>query len=173
MEEVILSKYTSEWEKEYNHEKEKITRVLRPIQIGIEHIGSTSVPGLKAKPTIDIMVGIKDLKDLNQTYKDELKNIGYEYVHHPDFQERLFLRKGKWRAGTHHLHVYKHNGSHWLSNLLFKNYLIKHPKVLRKYQLLKEQLSDVHKNDRVQYTKAKEPFILNIIELAKKENDCQ
>ncbi|WP_136604848.1 GrpB family protein [Paenibacillus dokdonensis] len=170
MEQVIVSEYDPQWATEFVLEKAKIMNALGELLLGIEHIGSTSVPGLGAKPIIDIMVGINELNDLNQTHITDLARIGYQFINHANFPDRRFFRRGEWRAGTHHLHVYQYKGDNWNENLLFRNYLVNHPEALNEYIKLKKDLEKRYKNDRAKYTEAKGPFIRKIIEQAVMEN---
>ena len=172
MEEVLVLDYNPEWIIEFEKEKESLVKVLKDITLGIEHIGSTAVPGLAAKPLIDIMIGINNLKDITEIHNERLNSIGYEFVDHPNFPERRFFRKGRWRAGTHHLHIYQYMDVNWHTNLLFRDYLIKHSQVMREYGKLKIDLREKYTNDRVGYTNAKAPFIQSIITRAKQEMDA-
>lgn len=83
----------------------------------------------------------------------------------------VFFRKGKWRAGTHHLHVYIYNSDEWKNNLLFRDFLIKHEWARKEYRELKERLAATYPFDRVSYTNAKAPFIQKILELAKTQKN--
>lgn len=170
VEEVNVTDYNAEWINDFEQEKAKIKNVINDITLGIEHIGSTAVPGLGAKPVIDMMVGVKELSQVSPEYIVQLKSINYEYVHKPEYPERLFFRKGQWRAGTHHLHVYVHNGEHWLNNIWFRDYLRSHPKAMDDYYRLKKQLEGLYKSDRVAYTNAKAPFIQSILSRLRSEN---
>jgi GrpB-like predicted nucleotidyltransferase (UPF0157 family) len=169
MEQLIISDYNPQWIAEYEQEKQTLATQLRDIIVGIEHIGSTAVPGLAAKPLIDIMLGVKDLQDITALHKERLSSNGYEFVDHPHFPERIFFRKGQWRAGTHHVHIYKYKSENWDTNLLFRDYLINHPDVMAEYNKLKKHLEPLHRHDRVGYTKAKAPFIETIIRKAQGE----
>jgi len=171
MEIVTVSNYNPLWKKEYETEREKLIKELNGILIGIEHIGSTSIPGLSAKPIIDIMVGVKSLEDVTDVYKEGLYTIGYEYVEHANFPHRRFFRKGEWRAGTHHLHIYEFEGVHWNNNLFFREYLINNREAKEEYSMLKKELEQQYKHDRVGYTKAKEPFIEGILKKNKFETN--
>lgn len=135
---VVISEYNSQWVVEYTREREKMIEALGDVCVGVEHIGSTSVPGLGAKAIIDIMVGVEDLAIIQSEQRQRLLGIEYEYVHKPDFPERAFFRRGEWGAGTHHLHIYKYKGEHWENHLLFRNYLKAHPESLRAYDTLKK-----------------------------------
>ncbi len=90
--------------------------------VGIEHIGSTSIKGLEAKPIIDIIVGVEDLDEVS-SFITPLSEIDFEYVHKPEFIYRCFFRKGLWGQGTCHLHICEINSSEWIEKLLFRDYL--------------------------------------------------
>ncbi|MFS0870249.1 GrpB family protein [Paenibacillus xylanilyticus] len=166
-EEVIVSEYDPSWVEDYNAERVEILRVLTDICVDFEHIGSTSVPGLGAKPLIDMMAGVHDLADVQTLHIKALAELGYEYVPKPEFTERLFFRKGQWRAGTHHLHVYRYKSVEWNEHLLFRNALRRDPEVRQAYYVLKKKLEQQFRHDRVGYTAAKAPFIQSIIQRVK------
>ncbi|KXY71264.1 GrpB family protein [Bacillus anthracis] len=165
---IVIKPYEKKWHEEYVKEKEKFISLFGGECIAIEHIGSTSVQGLGAKPLIDMMIGVTDLQIIEK-WIDDLLKIGYEYVPKETPNWRFF-RKGKWRAGTHHLHVYIYNSDEWKNNLLFRDFLIKHEWARKEYRELKERLAATYPFDRVSYTNAKAPFIQKIIKEAKKIN---
>lgn len=171
MEEVIVTAYSPAWRREFEQEKNKIRTALGGLQVVIEHIGSTSVEGLGAKPTIDMMAGIPRLSLMNESHMHNLDDMGYEYVHKPEFPERLFFRRGLWRAGTHHLHIYKHLGPHWNGNVLFREYLKRNPEAKHAYYQLKKRLEKEFKYDRVAYTNGKANFITAIIHQASNDRE--
>ena len=162
---VKIEEYNPDWVSEFHQEKARIMEVLKNDSLCVEHIGSTAVMGLGAKPILDIMAGVQHLAEVD-TFIEPLKSVGYEFVLHKEFPERRFFRKGQWRAGTHHLHIYKYGSEQWKNQLSFRDYLISHPDVRRQYQELKLSLAQKHPADIVGYTKAKAPFILNVIESA-------
>ncbi|MFP3377139.1 GrpB family protein [Bacillus sp. SIMBA_069] len=163
---IVIKPYQKDWYEEYGIEKEKFISLFGGECIAIEHIGSTSVQGLGAKPLIDMMIGVTDLQ-ITEKWIEDLLKIGYEYVP-KETPNRRFFRKGKWRAGTHHLHVYIYNSDEWKNNLLFRDFLIKHEWARKEYRELKEKLATTYPFDRVSYTKEKAPFIQKIIQEAKK-----
>jgi len=165
---VNLSDYNPKWENEFEHEKTRIVNVIGNKILGIEHIGSTSIKELKAKPIIDIIVGVQDLEEISN-FIVPLNKIEYEYVHKPEFKDRRFFRKGLWGQGTCHLHICKFNSNEWIEKLLFRDYLRLNSDVAKEYAALKKELASIYKFDRPTYTKKKEPFIRTIIEIAKKE----
>ncbi len=163
---ILIEDYNSDWSSEFDREKENLLKIFGSKVISIEHIGSTSVTGLGAKPIIDIMGGVNNLEDVDE-FIEPLKSIGYEFVSHKDFPKRRFFRKGQWRAGTHHLHFYQFESEDWYNNILFRNFLRTHPDALNQYHQLKKELADKYRDDRVAYTKEKAPFIQNLIKKAK------
>lgn len=163
---VVIEEYSSDWFFQYQKEAMKIREVLSNRILGIEHIGSTSVEGLGAKPIIDFMVGVSDLNKVDE-FIEPLHKINYEHVFHKELPNRRFFRKGERGAGTHHLHMYKFGGEDWNNNILFRDYLKTHPDVLIQYCNLKKKLAEEYPNDRAAYTKAKHPFVTQIIENAK------
>ncbi|MGG0723658.1 GrpB family protein [Bacillus mycoides] len=165
-EQIIIKPYQHYWHKEFLNEKNKIVPLLNEEIIAIEHIGSTAVEGLGAKPLIDMMIGVTNLQ-ITENWTENLAEIGYEYVPKKAPNWRFF-RKGKWRAGTHHLHVYIYNSEEWRNNLLFRDFLKNHEWAREEYRKLKEMLAATYPFDRVSYTNAKAPFIRNILTLAKK-----
>lgn len=165
---VNLNEYNSEWENQFEYERKKIIEAIGDKITEIEHIGSTSIKGLKAKPIIDIMVGVEDLSNTS-TLVSPLSEIEFEYVPKPELTDRRFFRKGAWGRGTCHLHICEIHSTEWVEKLLFRNYLRKYPEVAEEYALLKDELATKYKYDRPTYTQQKEPFIINIIEKAKGE----
>ncbi|CAI6016824.1 hypothetical protein PAECIP112173_00095 [Paenibacillus sp. JJ-100] len=160
---VEISDYDPKWVDDYLAERAKIMSVLGDICLEMEHIGSTSVPGLGAKSVIDMMAGVSDLCEVQQNHINSLATLGYEYVHKPEFPERLFFRKGQWRAGTHHLHVYQYQGEAWKNQLRFRDALRHDSCLLQAYDTLKRELAQQFTNDRVGYTNAKSSFIQSVI----------
>lgn len=169
MEEVIVVKHNPDWVRQYQEEAARIIAAIADICLEIEHIGSTAVPGLSAKPILDMMVGVQSLDMVSSEHKAQLLELGYEYVHKPEFPDRLFFRRGKWRAGTHHLHIYKLNSSSWRNQLLFRDYLRNHPDKASEYELLKRKLEQQYQFDRVAYTHGKGDFIQDVIRLASED----
>ncbi|SDE68260.1 GrpB domain, predicted nucleotidyltransferase, UPF0157 family [Paenibacillus sp. UNCCL117] len=165
---VIIEEYNEDWAFEYTQEERKIKELLGTKAIAIEHIGSTSVQGLGAKPIIDFMAGVNEWSDVDE-FMEPLAKLGYEHVYHREFPNRRFFRKGQWRAGTHHFHVYRYGSDEWNNNILFRDYLRTHSDVREQYNHLKKTLAEKYPNDRAAYTNAKHPFIADVIEKAKKE----
>lgn len=163
---IIIKPYQQYWHTEFLNEKNKIVPLLHEEIIAIEHIGSTAVEGLGAKPLIDMMIGVTNLQ-ITENWTEKLTEIGYEYVPKETPNWR-FLGRVNGESGTHHLHVYIYNSEEWRNNLLFRDFLINHEWAREEYRKLKEMLAATYPFDRVSYTNAKAPFIQNILTVAKK-----
>lgn len=163
---IILKPHNRNWANWYKQEKEKILNAVSNIS-AIHHYGSTSIPNIIAKPTIDIMVEIDNKVNL-QTLKCEFINIGYFLMNTNDGLP--MLAKGYTKYGfakkIFHIHVRYVADQH---ELLFRDYLIKHVDDAKKYEQLKQTLKESYEYDRDGYTDAKSEFIRNIVEKAKKE----
>ena len=160
---VRIVDYDPQWPILYEEEKDRILGVIGHIVVAIEHIGSTAVPGLGAKPIIDIMIAVRYLDDAEECI-EPLKSIGYEYV--PEFEdslpERRFFWKGPPEARKYHIHMVELTSDFWKRHLLFRDYLRTHPKVSQKYHHLKKELAAKHGSDRDAYTAAKKSFIKSV-----------
>jgi GrpB-like predicted nucleotidyltransferase (UPF0157 family) len=138
----------------------------------IEHFGSTAVPGLPAKPIVDILVEVASLDETKQRIVPILEAQGYEYFWRPSWGDDTppfyawFIKRDKSGNRTHHIHMVESHFEHW-DRLLFRDYLIEHPDIAREYGNLKMRLSGTHQNDRVAYTQAKSDFIRRVTASAK------
>ncbi|MDQ0483928.1 GrpB family protein [Guptibacillus hwajinpoensis] len=165
---VQLNEYNDEWESQFEYEKERMIAALGDKIAGIEHIGSTSIKGLKAKPIIDILIGVEDLR-VTADLVQPLNEIEFEYVPKQEFTDSRFFRKGLWGQGTCHLHICEIDRTEWIEKIVFRDYLRKHSNVAEEYALLKSELATIYKDDRSTYTKQKEPFIKDTIRKARRE----
>jgi GrpB-like predicted nucleotidyltransferase (UPF0157 family) len=168
---VEVFDYDPLWPRMFDKEKALILSALGNKAICIEHIGSTAVPGLGAKPIIDIMVGIPNLSDAKRCISP-LERIGYEYV--PEYEdsipERRYLRKGPNEPNKHyHLHMVEYDGEFWKRQLFFRDYLRTHPEKASEYFKLKKELAVKYRLNREDYTEAKTPFIASIVSKANPE----
>lgn len=168
---IILSQPNPAWKDRYSAEKAVIeTKVGAANIIRISHIGSTAVPNLLAKPTIDILLEIKKTTDLGQLTA-ALQGIGYIYSPQPDNPPpHMMFLKGYtpegFRGQAYHLHV-RYSGD-W-DELYFRDYLISHSDTAKRYAELKLGLKEKYQFDRDGYTAAKTDFIREITKLARKE----
>lgn len=168
---IILTDYKPEWVTFFKMEKEIILKAVGVENIyGIHHFGSTAVVGLKAKPTIDILLEIKGNIDL-ETLKNAIIGIGYEFSwqkHNPP--PHMMFMKGYTLQGfngqAYHLHI-RFKGD-W-DELIFRDYLRGNSKAMQEYADLKTKLQKQYQFDREGYTQAKGDFINAIVERAKRE----
>ncbi|MFH1644391.1 MAG: GrpB family protein [bacterium] len=159
---VKLFSYNSAWEKLYKKEEKRLRLIVKKYGLDIQHIGSTAIPGAKAKPIIDIAIGVKNLKD-GEKFVEPLKEMGYECKHDASIEKRYFFTKESGVRTTHHLHIEKFNSRLWKNQIIFRDYLKKHKEVVIEYNELKENLAEKYKNDRKKYVAGKNNFIKNIL----------
>ena len=165
---LVIVDYDPRWPDLYEEEKGQILDVIGHVAVAIKHVGSTAVPGLGAKPIIDIMVAIPDLADAQKcTYP--MLCIGYEFV--PEYEdfipERRYFHKGPPGDRTHHLSMVEPTSEFWEQHLLFRDYLRAHPEVAAEYERLKWDLAAWFGWDRLGYTDAKTSFIEEVIAAAR------
>jgi GrpB-like predicted nucleotidyltransferase (UPF0157 family) len=135
----------------------------------VEHFGSTSLPGLAAKPILDIMVGVSRRDDWPKLIKP-IEMAGYLHWTSNPKPDELFFVKGMPPFGkkrTHHLHVYELYGERWTRELAFRDYLIAHPQEAKNYEALKKNLLIRYPFDREAYTEGKTPYIESVIKKMK------
>jgi len=169
---VEIVNYDPQWPMLYKKEKTLIQKAIGHTIVGIEHIGSTAVPGLGAKPIIDILMAVNHLSDAEQCI-EPLQSIGYEYV--PEYEasipERRYFHKGHPPKEQHyHLHMVELTSDFWKKHLLFRDHLRTHPKIAQKYHELKKRLALKYGSDREGYTEAKTSFIKTIVTKATHEH---
>lgn len=114
------------------------------------------MPGLAAKPIIDIVIGVRDLSDGERSV-GPLVGLGYEYLGESGIPGRYYFRKGSPRS--HHIHLVQHNSDFWERHLLFRDLLREQPDLRDQYAALKRALADRYGANREGYTEAKTPFI--------------
>lgn len=153
---VEIVQYDAEWISKFDQEREVIQQAFSDSDIEVHHIGSTAVPGLAAKPIIDLLVAMDSISD-RDTLKKRLHPLDYVNVPYPDDDKRLFFRKGVPRE--YHVHVVKRNSWTYWRLLLFRDYLTSDPELRAQYQQLKKELASKYEKDREAYSDAKTDFI--------------
>jgi GrpB-like predicted nucleotidyltransferase (UPF0157 family) len=175
-EEVAITPYDPGWPESFRREREHLLSCLPSDLIRrVEHFGSTAVPGLAAKPIVDMLVEVADLEATKRRIAPMLEAQGYEYFWRPThgddgppFYAWFIKRDPQTGARTHHIHMVEaHFTEHW-ERLLFRDYLIEHPDLAREYETLKRRLASATPSDRVAYTRGKTEFITRVTELAKR-----
>jgi GrpB-like predicted nucleotidyltransferase (UPF0157 family) len=165
---VVIVDYDPRWPAMYQEEKDRVLGAIGHLVVAIEHIGSTAVPGLGAKPIIDIMTAVPSLADAPACV-EPLERIGYEYIpeYEADFPERRYFRKRPVRVDTHHLHMVEQDSGFWERHILFRDDLRVHPETAHEYERLKRELAAQFGSDRDGYTDAKTSFIESVVAQAR------
>jgi GrpB-like predicted nucleotidyltransferase (UPF0157 family) len=159
---VVLVDYDPQWPARFARERERIVAALGALAM-VEHVGSTAVPGVAAKPIIDIMVGVRGLPSTFEKYVGPLQSVGYEYVPTPGISGRWFFQQEPWGINTHHLHLVEQEGAMWEDYSMFRDHLRTNPKVAQQYVDLKRRLAALPGIDRPTYSAAKGPFINGVV----------
>jgi len=155
--------YDPAWPERFAREAAAIRAVMGDETVELEHIGSTSVPGLPAKPTIDMLLAVDTFAPLDH-YDALLAPLGYTHQPHVNDSERLFFWKGSPRV--YHLHIVEYATWEHQRHLLFRDYLRAHADVAERYATLKRALAQRFQHDRTAYTSAKSEFIYSTVEQA-------
>ncbi|MDO9121073.1 MAG: GrpB family protein [Anaerolineaceae bacterium] len=166
---IVIESYCSEWPEQFTQEAKLIQCVIGNYITVIEHIGSTAVPGLAAKPIIDMLIGVKSLAD-SPHFIAPLQQLGYVYVpeHEAELPERRYLYKQKDDEDTFHLHMVEPESEFFRRHIAFRDYLRSHPEAVAAYASLKLKLAREFGSDRSGYTDAKTEFIQSIEKLTLK-----
>ncbi len=172
-EHVAVVPYDPIWPKMFQQERDHLRSCLpNDLVKRIEHFGSTAVPGLAAKPIVDILVEVADLEETRRRIAPVLEAQGYDYFWRPSWGDSTppfyawFIKRDESGSRTHHIHMVEAHFEHW-DRLLFRDYLLLHPGVAREYAELKINLSERHDRDRIAYTEAKTDFIVAVTARAK------
>jgi GrpB-like predicted nucleotidyltransferase (UPF0157 family) len=162
---VEIVRYDPSWPERFHEEAELLRRALATWLVGpIEHIGSTAIAGLAAKPVIDIMAGVQSL-DASRPAIVAATEVGYCYAPYQGELEHWFCKPSP-AFRTHHLHLIPVGTPQWLRPIAFRDYLRIHADVAGEYEVLKRRLAQEHRLDREAYTQAKRPFIDGITNIA-------
>ena len=164
MRKLEIAPYNPAWTNMFKNEAQALTEVLSAEIIGINHIGSTSVPNLYAKPIIDILITVKDISKLDN-YNNMLAEMGYEAMGENGISGRRYFQKGR-DDRTHHLHVYEKGNQHVHRHLAFKDYLINHPNEVEDYGQLKLKLTNDNNTTIDEYIRGKNDFVQALEERA-------
>ena len=168
---VIIVDYDPQWPRLYEEERVRISDAIGEYLIDIQHVGSTSIPGLGAKPILDIMPVIRDIS-LVEHCVEPLVALDYAYFGENGIPGRHYFRKpADITSQPHkvHLHVLEKGHDQWAMMLLFRDYLRMHPESAQQYDTLKRELAAQYGSDRIGYTDAKEAFVKSIIRAAIEE----
>ncbi len=154
---VIVTPYNNSWPQAFQHESRIIKEVMGPVLLKIHHIGSTAVPGLAAKPIIDMIPEVSSLVFLDEISK-KMEKIGYEAMGELGIPRRRYFRKGG-NHRTHQIHAFQVGDTHITRHLAFRDYLRAHKNIADEYGRLKTAIALRCNNDIEQYCDEKDSFI--------------
>jgi GrpB-like predicted nucleotidyltransferase (UPF0157 family) len=169
---LVIAAYSPEWPREFERERAALESTLAPLAVHIEHIGSTSVPGMSAKPIIDIMLGAPSLADIEHRMH-LIESLGYEHL--PEMRELMpdnrFFAKPATLPRRFHLHAVEYDGEFWRDHIAFRDVLREDTKLAADYLALKSRLAAEFKLQPKRYTDAKGPFINAAVQRAQRKQD--
>lgn len=172
-EDVAVVDYNPAWPAMFRQEEAHLRTCLPQELIGrIEHFGSTAVPGLAAKPIIDMLVEVRSLEETKKRIVPILTAQGYDYLWRPSWGGDIppfyawFIKRNAAGERTHHLHMIERDFEHW-DRLRFRDYLAAHPDEAREYGKIKRQLAERYPRNRVAYSNGKSVFIERIMDKLK------
>jgi GrpB-like predicted nucleotidyltransferase (UPF0157 family) len=164
--EVELVPHNPEWSHLADEEAKRIMEQLSIPVIGIYHIGSTSVPGIKAKPILDFVIEVENLDDFIQS-AEVLKELNYVSKGEYGIPGRQFFTKDTDGERSHHLHVFQQGHPDIERHLVFRDFLRANPEAAHEYEIIKEKLAKRFPKESGSYTEAKSDFILSMDEVAR------
>ena len=159
---IRVAPYDPSWPRRFLEEEALLQTVLQPWLAGaIEHIGSTAVPGLAAKPIIDLMAPVNSLEHSRPAIS-AATSVGYVYFPYKPDVMHWFCKPSPTRR-THHLHLVPRESVLWAERLAFREALRQDESLSNEYAVLKRRLAKQYEYDREAYTEAKAPFILAVL----------
>ena len=165
MAKVVIADYNPDWPDYFEEERVPLAIAFGPYALDIQHVGSTSVPGLGAKPVIDIAVATEDYP-LPDEVIDRVVALGFEHMGEYEIPRRHYFRRGSNGRYAVHVHALERTGDEYIWHLLFRDYLRAHPERASAYEQLKRHLAEVVGEDRHVYTDMKTDFILETLRMA-------
>ena len=172
-EEIAVVPYDPYWPRMFEEEKKHLLACLPQHLIRrVEHFGSTAIPGLAAKPIVDLLVEVGSLEETKARVVPVLEAQGYDYFWRATHGEdgppfyAWFIKRNSTGVRTHHIHMVESDFEQW-DRLLFRDYLIADPATAKGYETLKYALARDYPNDRIAYTNGKTEFVVRVTQVAK------
>lgn len=165
-EEVRLVPFDLTWKTLFNETKQAIARALHDETISIEHIGSTAIEHIAAKPVIDILLGVQDIRALDAAFFKRLRRAGFFQlqVERPNEIVCAKFTDDTFETKTHFMHIVDFEGQKWKELLFFRNYLNAHPTAKKEYETLKQSFFKTDLHGIHAYTDYKEQFVQKIFQ---------
>lgn len=154
---IAVENYDPNWVEKYTRAAQRLKSVFGAELTAIYHIGSTAIPGIMAKPIIDILIAVRDI-ELVDALNPALQQLGYEACGEFGIPGRRYFRRGGDER-THHVHVFQQGNAHISRHLAFRDYLCAHPEDALAYSDLKVRLAAAHRDDIHAYMEGKHAFI--------------
>lgn len=165
---IEIVDYNPNWTKDFEEEKINLLHFLGSHAVAIEHIGSTAIPNQRAKPVIDIFIGVSPFEELSY-YQHIFNAKEYRYTL-TDMIGRYLFAKYTNEVWTYNLHILPYNKEFYLRNeFLLRDYLREHPKLVDEYGEVKERAAMENGSTMEAYTREKTEFIQKVIDAARKE----
>lgn len=164
MRKVLIVPHDPTWKVMFERESVCISHVLRENVVAIHHIGSTAIPGIYAKPIIDILVEVKKIAGLDDPLP--MASLGYEAMGEFGIAGRRYFRKENAHKRTHHVHVFEAGSAQVTRHLAFRDYMLAYPEDAQRYSELKRRLAREYPTDIEKYMDGKDGFIQAIDEKA-------
>lgn len=163
---VMLAPHQEEWTQNAERTIQVLNRLLEPVAVDIQHIGSTAIPSIHAKPIIDLVVGVRNLDDI-APYVELLKQHDIVF-RGEDVAGQLLFVMGDFEKDTrtHHIHVVRWNGAEWNNYINFRDYLNRFPDKAIEYDICKKELAAQFADDRWSYTTGKQELIGRLLKEA-------
>jgi GrpB-like predicted nucleotidyltransferase (UPF0157 family) len=162
MRNIHIVPYNPDWQPQYESEAARLRSVFGDLLVAIHHIGSTSVPGLHAKPLIDIMPIVRDIERV-EDYNEVMVALGYTTRGENGISGRRYFTKGKDDQRSHHVHIYAADNPEVTAHLQFRDYLRAHPAEAQRYGDLKQKLALQFTNDIYGYMDGKDALVKELI----------
>jgi GrpB-like predicted nucleotidyltransferase (UPF0157 family) len=158
---VRIVDYDPSWPALAAEELRRIGEALGSGAAGLEHVGSTAVPGLAAKPILDLQLSVGALEP-RARYVEPLERLGYMFVPAPEAPDYHFFAKPPERPRSHHLHVCEVGSAHELRHLAVRDFLRSHDDEAARYAALKREVVERHPQDRLAYIEGKEDYVVGL-----------
>ncbi len=173
-EQIILAPYDAKWAERYAQVESELKSILpRMLMQRIAHIGSTAVPGLSAKPIIDVQVEVSDLEAVKVEVVPKMVEVGYEFIWRPTMGDvapfyAWFIQRDEHGERSVHVHMVE-SGQASVDRIIFRDYLREHADALKDYEAHKQDLAKRFPKNREAYTKHKTEFVSEVLSKARRE----
>jgi GrpB-like predicted nucleotidyltransferase (UPF0157 family) len=158
---ICIVEHDADWPAQAQAELSRLAEALAAVAVRVEHIGSTAVPGLDAKPIIDLQLSVAAIEP-RERYVAPLERLGYLFAPDPESPDLHFFAKPAERPRSHHLHVCKAGSKHEFRHLAVRDYLRAHTDEAVKYAVLKREAAKGAPQDRLAYIEAKEGYVRDL-----------